>query len=617
MKISSFGYKQLVKTLEDALGGAASGRVGATLRLAIRGHEGQYRVSPDKDSRVPYIVHPVGVARLAIEMFDCMPSGTADRDDIVCAALAHDLLEDTRIGAEEVERVAGSVVRGYVEALTKAPTHSAGESQSSRNSDLLQQIRKAGTAVVFLKACDSMHNLTHPRSTPEALLRKMIDKAETYYLPLVREAGLPPLVEATYRRHIAVADAVLNNHVGHPHFLTCPASLDEALEQAASASSAKILELHDVADILRFSAASSNVVIWRHSKGTGTLTVQHSTAPAESTHLDIPAGAGLLEQAQELPSLLAKRFAGSRWQKDGTRVTTIPMQLDVANRFVVAVEHIDVSPPEWWSSSVAFVLVQFLAHRLIVAATDRRAELAFEAARQGNMRFDIDLALSAGMRASQIAGWKSWLARCEQAIISVESCLTRFISAENVPLAVRQLARVTSRLKTTDSILRKMVSSNRFSWPNFHELEDIAGVRVILPSQSTVALVEELLVQGAKKEGVKLHPTIKQPRRDYVAKPTPSGYRAIHLILEVDTYLPNEGIRAVPCEVQLRTTFQDLWAEISHATVYRASHTDRRKLRDLMKEITVTLDRCQTLTEELIEAEAVNVDSLTTGPRSA
>ena len=98
----------------------------------------------------------------------------------------------------------------------------------------------------------------------------------------------------------------------------------------------------------------------------------------------------------------------------------------------------------------------------------------------------------------------------------------------------------------------------------------------------------------------KFAPALKQPRRDYVFEPTPTGYRAIHLILEVDTYLPGEGVRAVPCEVQLRTTFQDLWAEISHATVYQASHTDRRKSRVLMKEITEALDQCQTLTEKLI-----------------
>ena len=191
MKGSSFGYEQLVSLLEDALSGAAPERVGATLRLAIRGHEGQYRASRGNDARVPYIVHPVGVARLAIEFFGSMPAGTADRDDIITAALAHDLLEDTRIGAEELERVAGSVVRGYVEALTKEPAHMTGESQASRNSALLEQIRKAGLPVVFLKACDSMHNLTHPQSTPESLLRKTIEKAETQYLPLVREAGLP------------------------------------------------------------------------------------------------------------------------------------------------------------------------------------------------------------------------------------------------------------------------------------------------------------------------------------------------------------------------------------------------------------------------------------------
>ena len=165
----------------------------------------------------------------------------------------------------------------------------------------------------------------------------------------------------------------------------------------------------------------------------------------------------------------------------------------------------------------------------------------------------------------------------------------------------RELVRVTSRLKTPDAILRKMAASKRYAWPNFKDLEDIAGVRVAVPTQSMVGVVEALLVGSARDAGIRLHPTFKLPRRDYLSEPTPSGYRAVHLILEVDTYLASEGIRAVPCEVQLRTVFQDLWAELAHATIYQASHTDRRKSKRIMGEITEVLDRCQTLAQSLIE----------------
>jgi putative GTP pyrophosphokinase len=70
--------------------------------------------------------------------------------------------------------------------------------------------------------------------------------------------------------------------------------------------------------------------------------------------------------------------------------------------------------------------------------------------------------------------------------------------------------------------------------------------------------------------GLRLHPTIVEPRRDYVAAPTGNGYRALHLILEVETRFGDEGVRMVPCELQLRTMFQDTWAKISHSFVYHA-----------------------------------------------
>lgn len=599
-KHSSLGYKQLIHTIETALGKASTDRVKATLKLAIRGHGGQYRSSVDTTTFIPYIVHPVGVARIAIEYFDCIPSGVVALDDVICAALAHDLLEDTRVTAEEVERVAGTMVRELVESLTKPPTHVAEENQESRNAALLKQIRTAGTPAIFLKACDSMHNLSHPHSTPETLLKKAISKAELQYLPLVHNSPISSRFEEAYRHSIRVAETSVNNNFREGALLTRPSSLEDALQQAAAASTTKLLELHDVAEILRTTSSSANVVIWRQIAETSRLALQFATVHVEEPNIDIPEGVGLLEHAQELSHPLAMRLMGSRWRSDANRVTTVPMQLDAANKFVVAVEHVDSAMPNWWSCNVALVFVQFLAHRLIVSATDKRADLASEAVKQ-SLQFDVDLALAAGVRPSHLPAWKSWMTRCEQAIECTNKALFRFMGEGRISKSSRELSRVVSRLKEPNAIIRKMISSNRYSWPIYQDMEDIAGVRIILPTQRVVNLAEAFLTSESKDVGIRLHPTITRPRRDYVSEPPPSGYRAVHLVLEVDTYLPGEGLLSVPCEVQLRTIFQDLWAEISHSIVYRSSHTKRRKHGDAMKDISTELNRCEEALNQLLE----------------
>jgi ppGpp synthetase/RelA/SpoT-type nucleotidyltranferase len=74
-------------------------------------------------------------------------------------------------------------------------------------------------------------------------------------------------------------------------------------------------------------------------------------------------------------------------------------------------------------------------------------------------------------------------------------------------------------------------------------MEDIGGVRAVLPSQNACYSV-------AKQ--IRRNWTITR-FRNYVAEPKPDGYRALHLINR------NRG-RLI--EVQLRTPFQDSWANI-------------------------------------------------------
>ncbi len=97
---------------------------------------------------------------------------------------------------------------------------------------------------------------------------------------------------------------------------------------------------------------------------------------------------------------------------------------------------------------------------------------------------------------------------------------------------------VTQRLKKVPTILDKL---RRYPTMPLTSMEDIGGLRAILPSQSAADEVARRL-----RRNWTVHRF-----RDYVREPKRTGYRALHLIVVK---------RGVKIEVQLRTVLQDFWA---------------------------------------------------------
>ena len=57
-------------------------------------------------------------------------------------------------------------------------------------------------------------------------------------------------------------------------------------------------------------------------------------------------------------------------------------------------------------------------------------------------------------------------------------------------------------------------------------------------------------------------------RKDYIKNPKPSGYRSLHLIIQVPIFLQNEK-KMVNVEVQFRTIAMDFWASLDHKMRYK------------------------------------------------
>ena len=112
------------------------------LRIAAVAHKDQMR----KEGDIPYIVHPVMVA------IDLKTRGFAE--EVVAAALVHDVLEDTEFSEAHMEAELGSAVMDIVRAVTNDDSLSWEEKKLK----YIDTVREAGEAAMAVATADKIHN---------------------------------------------------------------------------------------------------------------------------------------------------------------------------------------------------------------------------------------------------------------------------------------------------------------------------------------------------------------------------------------------------------------------------------------------------------------------------
>ncbi len=133
------------------------------------------------------------------------------------------------------------------------------------------------------------------------------------------------------------------------------------------------------------------------------------------------------------------------------------------------------------------------------------------------------------------------------------------------------ISSITSRLKSTESLMEKMVRRGyHFSIESIeNNINDIAGVRVICSYVDDIySIAEALLAQ----DDVTL-----VARKDYIENPKPNGYRSLHLIISIPVFL-SECRKDVKVEVQIRTTAMDYWASLEHQMKYKKDIPDAERV---------------------------------------
>ena len=113
--------------------------------LAGKAHEGQFR----KYSGMPYIVHPIEVATIV---------QTVDHsDEMIAAALLHDVVEDTDYTVEDIAKEVSPAVAELVEGLTDVSSPQDGNRAVRKTKDR-DHLAKQNAEVQTIKLADVISN---------------------------------------------------------------------------------------------------------------------------------------------------------------------------------------------------------------------------------------------------------------------------------------------------------------------------------------------------------------------------------------------------------------------------------------------------------------------------
>lgn len=149
-------------------------------RFARNAHAGARRISGE-----PFIMHPLAVARIVISE---MGLGSTS----ICAALLHDVVEDTDYTTDDLERLFGPRIARIVDGLTKISGGIFGDKASlqAENFRKLLLSLSADVRVVLIKMADRLHNMRTLSSMPAEKQLKISGETLYIYAPLAHRLGL-------------------------------------------------------------------------------------------------------------------------------------------------------------------------------------------------------------------------------------------------------------------------------------------------------------------------------------------------------------------------------------------------------------------------------------------
>src|SRR4051812_17377007 len=159
--------------------GADLSPVDQAFAFAAERHAGQVRRSGE-----PYIVHPLGVARIITDLRLDVPS--------VCAGLLHDCVEDTTATPDDIRRLFGPEIQMLVEGVTKLgqiPWNTREERQAENFRKMLLAMAR-DIRVILIKLADRVDNMRTLQHMPREKQERISRETREIYAPMANRLGI-------------------------------------------------------------------------------------------------------------------------------------------------------------------------------------------------------------------------------------------------------------------------------------------------------------------------------------------------------------------------------------------------------------------------------------------
>jgi GTP pyrophosphokinase len=154
-------------------------RIEFAARWAEEHHRGQKRASGS-----PYFIHPLQVAEIIVDL-------NLDADAVI-AALLHDILEDTKISRNEMQRLFSREIENLVNGVTKISIVRA-KSKSVQEAETIRKMLFAmvkDIRVILIKLADKLHNMRTLQYLPLEKRKNIARECLDIYAPLAGRLGI-------------------------------------------------------------------------------------------------------------------------------------------------------------------------------------------------------------------------------------------------------------------------------------------------------------------------------------------------------------------------------------------------------------------------------------------
>lgn len=172
-------FEKLKRNVIAAFDEAEIEKIKAAFELAEASHSSQLRLSGE-----PYIIHPLSVALILVDMGMDYES--------VCAALLHDVVEDTSVTHEQVKEMFGESVAMLVDGVTKLGMVSLTTKEERQAENLRKMLiaMNQDIRVIIIKLADRVHNMRTLEFMSEQKRRDKSLETIEIYAPIAHRLGI-------------------------------------------------------------------------------------------------------------------------------------------------------------------------------------------------------------------------------------------------------------------------------------------------------------------------------------------------------------------------------------------------------------------------------------------